>query len=599
MSSWKLFPISPGLKVPALSDDWRSISTSDPAQIEAWREAGYDLGVDCGASGLLVVDLDGAEGLATAAGMDLPPTYTMRTPRGGKHLYYSGVGPSSVQRLGPKVDSRGTGGYVVWEGPGYELIEDKPVAPLRPWIVPALNITKDRKPSQPSEHDQTNRALAYLSVRKPAIEGEGGNDHTYQTFAALRDLGISVERAIDLMLEGWNERCLPPWDEDELVVIADNAYHYGQNEEGAQAFDFDPKTRFAGIAYEPLYIIEKQSRFRLWSLAEARARPKPTFLFPGILPARAFGIAYGPPENGKTWLLIDMAMRIALGWSLSGAKDGVPHDVVFYAGEGFEDIVHSRCDAWCDFHGVRRDPPHFHLMEDFPNVTSEDDIDEAVAEVRKRAPDLALLIVDTYARAMAEAGLSENDPLDVMKFVRQMEVLKRGFGCTVLAIHHSGKDLERQARGSNTLIAAADFGFEIVADWSVMALKLSCAKMKIAKRFEPLYYEAMEHDGGLVVRGITASAHKALTSVSQDEFGPRAVQAALASCHAYGPERAVNTWQLAARMYVPQIGEPESEIQAKTDRMVRKLNALSKGRFEHLIGSEGWYFPAVEINEPR
>ncbi len=427
---WMIFPIASGSKQPALSGDWRSHSSSDPEQIEAWRNAGYDLAIDCGASGLLVVDLDGAVGLATAASMDLPPTYTMQTPRGGKHLYYVGEAPSSVQRLGPKVDTRGIGGYVLWEGDGYEVIDGRPAQLLPGWVVPALNIRKDRKTANIGSLDEpqnVNRALTYLSIRKPAIEGEGGNDHTYQTAQALRDMGVSEERALDLMLEDWNERCLPPWDVNELGILVCNAYTYGQNEAGAQAFDFDPKTRFEGVAFEAPPSEEKQSRFRLWSLAEARARPKPSFLFPGILPAKAFGVAYGPMENGKTWLLIDMAMRIALGWTLDGKPENRPRDVVFYAGEGFDDIVHGRCNAWCDYHGVPRDPPHFHLLESFPDVTNEDDIDEAVAEIRKRAPDLALLLVDTYARAMAEGGLSENDPLDVMKFVRQMEILKRGF----------------------------------------------------------------------------------------------------------------------------------------------------------------------------
>jgi len=587
--SWKLFPTRG--KLPALPGDWRLHSSNDPAQIEAWRDAGFDLAVDCGASGLMVIDIDGEEGLATAASMDLPPTYTMRTPRGGKHLYYAGLGPSSVQKLGTKVDTRSEGGYVVWEAAGSVPIAEGRVTDMPGWVLPGLNVKKDRKASQVSAIDPTNRALMYLSIRGPATEGEGGNEWTYKTAAALRDLGVDADSALDLMLDGWNERCLPPWDADELQIIVDNAYRYGQNEEGAQAFDFDPKTRFEGVAFVAPDIPEKQSRFRLWSLAEARARPKPTFLFHGIMPARSFGIAYGPPENGKTWLIIDMAMRVALGWDMAGGPLGNPRDVIFFAGEGFEDIVHNRCDAWCDYHGVPRDPPHFHLMENFPDVTNEDDLDEAVAEMRKRAPDIALLIVDTYARAMAEAGLSENDPLEVMKFVKQMEVLKRGFGCTVLSIHHSGKDMERGARGSNTLIAAADFGFEITADWNVMALQLKCAKMKAAKRFDALYYEALPHDDSLVVRGITASAYHALTRV-EDEYSSRNIGTALARLNANTPDTAVSVHVLASKLYIAEIGEPESEVQAKIDRIARKLNSLGKGRLEHFVSKAGWSFPA-------
>lgn len=588
---WKLFPVKN--KLPVLPGDWRSHATDDPAQIEAWREAGYDLAVDCGASGLFVVDADGAEGVATIASMDLPPTYTMQTPSGGCHLYYLGTGPNSVQKLGPKTDTRGAGGYCVWEGAGYEPLDERPVAPAPTWIVPALNVRKDRKTANIDSLDapqNIKRALAYLSIRKPAVEGEGGNDHTYQTAAALRDLGISADKAIDLLLEGWNDRCNPPWDADELGVLVDNAYRYGQNEEGAQAFDFDPATRFANVAFEAPPQEERESRFRLWSLAEARARPKPSFLFQGILPARSFGVAYGPPENGKTWLLVDMAMRIATGMNLAGEAVNAPRDVVWFAGEGFEDLTHSRINAWCDYHGIERDPPHFHLLENFPNVTDEDEIDEAVSEIRRRAPDVALIVVDTYARAMAEGGLSENDPLDVMKFVRQMEVLKRGFGCTVLAIHHSGKDVDRQARGSNALMAAADFGFAITADWNVMALRLECAKMKAAKKFDPLHYEAIPHEESLVIRGITASAYNALTR-AEDSCSSRTVGAALAKLGAVDAAHPVTSHILASALYTAEVGEPELEVQAKLDRLARKLNALGKGRLEQYHSSAGWHFP--------
>lgn len=590
MSSWKLFPILPGTKKPAF-EGWQSLSTDDQLQIETWREQGFDLAVDCEKSGLTVIDPDGIEGLANAAGMDLPRTYTMQTPRGGQHRYYRGLAPSSVQRLAPKVDTRGIGGYAVWEAPGYELVDDAPVADLPDWVTPALNVRKDHKPAAVDSLDlpqNIKRAVAYLSIRKPAIEGEGGNDHTYKTACALQDLGISADLAIALMAEEWNARCLPPWDGHELTNIVVNAYTYGQNEAGAQAFDFNPETRFQGVALEAAP--EKPSRFRLWSLAEARSRPKPSFLFPGILPAKAFGVAYGPMENGKTWLIIDMCMRIALGWTLDGQPVNKPRDVVFFAGEGFEDIVHNRCDAWCDYHGVPRDPPRFHLMENFPDVTSEEDMDEAAKEIIKRVTDLGLLTVDTYARAMAEGGLSENDPLDVMKFVRQMETFKRGFRCTVLAIHHSGKDIERQARGSNALLAAADFGFEITADWNVMALKLACAKMKGAKRFDPLHYEAIEHGESLVVRGITASAYKTLTHV-EDMFSSRSIGVALAKLGAADPLHAVTSHVLASTLYVAQVDEPEMEVQAKLDRIVRKLNALGKGRLEQYVSRDGWSLP--------
>lgn len=592
---WHLFPITAGTKIPALEGDWRLHSTTDPAQIEAWRDAGYDLGVDCGASGLLVVDPDGVEGLRTAADMDLPATYTMRTPRGGKHLYYQGEAASSVQKLGPKVDTRGVGGYVVWEAPGYELIEDRPIARLPEWIPTALNLRKDRKSANTDLLDtlpNVVRATKYLTALRPVTQGAGADARTYEVATALRDLGISEDRSIDLMLEHYN--CQPQDDRFEAFIERKvrNAWAYGQNEEGAQAFNFDPKARFQSYNSDALTANtpDKPSKFKLWSVTEAMLRPKPAFLFEGILPARSVGYAYGPPENGKTWLILDMALRLATGLGLDGSKENEPQDVIFFSGEGFDDLVHSRINAWCDYHGVSRELKHLHLLEGFPNVADNDDVDLLVEEIAKRGLHPRLIILDTYARVMAQAGLNENDPLDIMKFISQAEDLKRGFGCTVLAIHHSGKDLDRGARGSNALHGAVDFAYEITADWSVKALRLTCTKMKAAPRFAPLYYEALEHCESLVVRGITASAYHSLTRV-EDTFGSRPVGSALAKLGATGQEHAVSAHVLASALYVAQIGEPEQEVQAKVDRIARKLAALGKGRLEHLCGAKGWSFP--------
>ncbi|HZM83026.1 MAG TPA: bifunctional DNA primase/polymerase [Candidatus Limnocylindrales bacterium] len=75
------------------------------------------------ASGLVVVDVDpgkgGSETLLTLVKRGLcPPTRFVRTGSGGLHLYYQHPGahskiPNSAGKLGPGIDVRGDGGYVV------------------------------------------------------------------------------------------------------------------------------------------------------------------------------------------------------------------------------------------------------------------------------------------------------------------------------------------------------------------------------------------------------------------------------------------------------------------------------------------------------
>lgn len=180
---WHVFPLLPGTKRPACpghpvtrcdrSDPWcrhghtgwEQRATTTEARIHrAWSSRPYGIGIACGPSRLLVVDTDqpkldqagragSADGEATLAqleaehGAQMPPTYTVATPSGGTHRYF--VVPAGLQLgntaglLGPLVDTRGAGGYVV-AGPTivgrpYRVIEDRPPAPLPDWLARLLS----------------------------------------------------------------------------------------------------------------------------------------------------------------------------------------------------------------------------------------------------------------------------------------------------------------------------------------------------------------------------------------------------------------------------------------------------------------------------
>lgn len=596
---WTLFPIQPGLKRPALKGDWRQHGSSDPDQIEVWRDAGYDLAVDCEASGLLVVDVDGEVGLATAAGMDLPPTYTMQTPRGGKHLYYRGTGPSSVQKLGRKIDTRGKGGYVIWEGPGYELIDQQPVAPIPGWVVPALNIHKDRKLALTDQADlplNVRRAINYLTVLRPVVQGDGADARTFEVAAALRDLGLSEEKAIELMLEHYD--CQPQDDRFEAFIErkVTNAWSYGQNEEGAQAFNFEPTTRFAGVAPEVAGLPaeadeDEDDPYRPWRPSELLLRPPPQFYFPGIIPKESVGALIAPSDSGKSFFALHCGLTLATGIEGMGRRAGAPQDVLYIPMEGSRDISHNRLPAWQQKHGVSQELiDRMRVVENFPDVLDGERVARLVQRQRDEGLAVEMLLIDTYGRAMGEADLDENKAAEVRRFVRQMERIKRLMGCTVLLIHHTAKDKSNTSAGSYALQADCDFWMSVETSWEVRAMAVSCGKMKGAARFDPLYFDVQNTAHSLTLSGILPNEYKALTQVD-DAFSPRAVQAALAKAKAYGEAGAITAHVLASYLYVAGVEEPELEMQAKQDRIARKLTAMGKGRFEHLVTAKGWHLP--------
>lgn len=134
-----IHPLLVGGKEPRWSD-WEARATRDPELIRrTWSRAPFNIGVACGPSGLIAVDLDlphdgdmsGSpeiidgmtmlEALAARTqGSHITPTLTVRTPSGGLHLIYrapAGVPVRNTARtLGFCIDTRASGGYVVGIG---------------------------------------------------------------------------------------------------------------------------------------------------------------------------------------------------------------------------------------------------------------------------------------------------------------------------------------------------------------------------------------------------------------------------------------------------------------------------------------------------
>ena len=221
---WHVFPVQPGAKTPAVPDHradrcpgtgrcaarhqtWEDLATADPEVVDrAWsgRWAGCNVGAACGPSRLVVVDLDRhgalpadwralpgvvdgldvfAQLLEWAGETSLPETYWMVTPSGGWHLYFSAPEDGSPIRnsaglLGPAVDVRGTGGYVVaagWvSGRAYEVLDDRSPAPLPEWIARRLR----PQPAQDRRHGPVRDSPANLCGLVEVVRNGKPGDRT-------------------------------------------------------------------------------------------------------------------------------------------------------------------------------------------------------------------------------------------------------------------------------------------------------------------------------------------------------------------------------------------------------------------------------------
>jgi len=187
---WHVFPCVPGGKRPALRGSWQDLATADPDRIRAWwARTAYNIGVSCGPSGLVVIDLDtprtgrpgdypaaaesGTDALADLCGQHgqpyLLPTYAVGTPSGGCHLYYAapdGRTRNSAGRLGPLIDVRAGGGYMIGKdsriaGRAYTARDERTPVPLPAWIAGLLRSDPPTAAGKPTPAPRGAHGTAY------------------------------------------------------------------------------------------------------------------------------------------------------------------------------------------------------------------------------------------------------------------------------------------------------------------------------------------------------------------------------------------------------------------------------------------------------
>lgn len=142
---WRVLPIAPGKKIPA-NPNGCSGASCIADQVRRWFDKTPTAGVGIAGGGparLVIIDVDGDIGRLTLGSLQqslgrLPETATARTRSGGAHLYFRVPAAfnveqvrSSASKLGPNLDIRGTGGYVVAPPtPGYTWTSTAEVAEL-------------------------------------------------------------------------------------------------------------------------------------------------------------------------------------------------------------------------------------------------------------------------------------------------------------------------------------------------------------------------------------------------------------------------------------------------------------------------------------
>lgn len=302
----------------------------------------------------------------------------------------------------------------------------------------------------------------------PAVEGDGGDATTYNVACRMLDFGLSVDAALDLMLDHWNDRCSPPWDADELRRKVENAERYRQAPVGSASaeLEFDDvsdEVSARAASASSAATSEKASRWRTLPASEVARGALATTAYPlvqGLLNRNALSLFYGAPGQAKTFAAFVIAYCVAAGSAFAGRK--VARGLVLYLlAEGGASYP-KRVLALDKVHGIPADLPLVFLpisvnLRDRGELKS---LLQAIREAEERAGlPCHLVVVDTLSRVLA--GGDENSSTDMGEIIQNLDRLREKIGCHVLVIHHSGKDAARGARGHSLARAAVDTEIEV------------------------------------------------------------------------------------------------------------------------------------------
>lgn len=482
---FSLIPLRVRGKKPAIPS-WAEYQQRVPtaAELEDWfgNGQGFNIGIVTGSvGGVVAVDCDSPEAIAWAD-THLPATeMRTRTGRGGEHRFYRHPGTPVRNKVKIQTDQarlaldvRADGGYVVAPGSIHESgavyeklgswppVEDLPVFDPA-WIAPVTVADPRRLDVTHGQHSNRNhgsylplvdRARAYLAKVPPAIEGQGGDEHTFKVACKLvRFFGLSDADALDLLRE-WNQGCQPPWADRELETKIASARAYGMEPIGAAGFQDDESVILKKNAAAPVVVVPAERKIRFRTAAElAREQPiAPVWCVYGFLALGVVTELCGKLKaSGKTTLA---------AWAVRALLDGLPFlghptrktAVVWLTEERattfLETLKRAHLETREDLHVL-----HWHDVKGIPFHV----VMRAAVE-RCKQVCAHVLIIDTISQFAGLRGEAENNSGDALEAVAPLQSAAAQ-GLAVLVARHErkgGGDVGESGRGSSAFSGAVD-----------------------------------------------------------------------------------------------------------------------------------------------
>ena len=176
----------------------------------------------------------------------------------------------------------------------------------------------------------------------------------------------------------------------------------------------------------------------------------------GLLPLIGLAVFYGAPGAVKSFILLDLFLRMARG-GLWGGRKVEQSTVIYIAAEG-SGGVNKRLSAMRKAlveKGLSPNVP-FYLIQVTPNLgTGENDCKKLIEDIETQLPGInpGAIAVDTTSQALG--GADENTK-GMAQLVANATAIFNRFKCLVALIHHTPLSDEERLRGGTPLIGGVD-----------------------------------------------------------------------------------------------------------------------------------------------
>jgi hypothetical protein len=256
-------------------------------------------------------------------------------------------------------------------------------------------------------------------------------------------------------------------------------------------------------ATAPRLVFDRSARLELEPY-EAVVPSITPYLVKGVLPRLGVAFVVGAPRSGKTFLALDIALRVARGEPVMGRR-ARRAGVVYVAAED-PDGCRARIAAWKKAN-PRALPTPFILIGQGVDLSDAGHVcalisalGEAAERFAPQGVELGLVVFDTLSRCLP--GVDENAADQMSLAFQALEAVGRACGALTLVIAHHGKDAARGIRGWSGLDAGSDATLSVVRDEASGRRTVTQTKIKNGPdgavagfELEPLALGCFDEDG--------------------------------------------------------------------------------------------------------